>query len=164
MKLCLKDSSGTTCRIGRNARTACDVGVTIASVVLVEREGDASAILWMTLPSSVNRDQSARIAIDQDEPISRPFKGCDARSCTVEQQAPARDLVARLKSGRTLTVQGVDSSNQPLTGTFPLAGFAEAYDGPSSKPQIFEMQQKDLQVELERRRKAAGEVRKPEGC
>ena len=69
-----------------------------------------------------------------------------------------------METGRTLTVQGVDSSNQPLTGTFPLAGFAEAYDGPSSKPQIFEMQQKDLQVELERRRKAAGEVRKPEGC
>jgi invasion protein IalB len=163
-KFCLKDAGGTTCFVGRDARTVCDVP--IAGVVLVEREGNASATLRMTLPPPVNRDHAGRIIVDQDEPISRPFKECDARSCAVEQQEPALNLVARLKSGRTIAVHGVGANNQALIGTFPLAGFAEAYDGPSSKPQIFEMSQKDLQAELERRRKAAGagEPRKPEGC
>jgi len=168
-KLCLKDASGMTCFIGREARTVC--GVPIAGVVLVEREGDGSATLRMILPPAANQDRGARITIDQDEPISRPFKGCDARSCTAEQQAAARDLVARLKFGRTISVHGVDANNQALIGTFPLAGFAEAYDGPSTKPQIFETRDKDLLAELERRRKAAKagevrkeEVRKPEGC
>lgn len=163
-KFCLKDGGGTTCFVARDARTACDVGVTIASVVLVKRDGEASATLRMTLPPAANRDQEARITIDQDESISRPFKECDAHSCTVEYQAPAPDLAARLKSGRTLAVRGVDAGNRPLTSAFPLAGFTEAYDGPASVSKVFEARESELQAELERRQKAAGEVRKPEGC
>ena len=162
MKFCLKEGRGTTCFVGRDARTVC--GVTVASVVFIERENEATATLRMTLPTAVNRDQEARIVVDQDQPISRPFNECHSKGCTAEYRTLSSDLVARLKSGRVLAVHGVDASGQLLNGRFPLAGFAEAYDGPGTEPRVFEAPQNKLREELEARRKAAGETRKPEGC
>ena len=63
--------------------------------------------------------------------------------CTVEQPSARTGPRCEAEVGtHARRSRACDSSNQPLTGTFPLAGFAEAYDGPSSKPQIFEMHKK----------------------
>jgi hypothetical protein len=99
----------------------------------VEQAGDPTATLRMGLPHVVAQDHGAEILIDQDQPIARPFKQCfPSGLCIVEHQARTVDLVARLKSGRTIAAQGVNTNGQPLIVRFSLEGFAEAYDGPGA--------------------------------
>jgi invasion protein IalB len=133
MKVCFQDENGMICSIARSARSAPTCGNTVANVAVVEREGDAIATLRMSLPRAVDQHHGAEILIDQDQPIAGPFKQCfSAGLCIVDHRTRAADLVARLKSGRTVAVQGVDANGRALIGRFSLEGFAEAYDGPGS--------------------------------
>ena len=135
-KLCWKDEKGTACSVSRQARAGC-LG-TVASVAFIEREGDPTATLRVML-RPVDQKHGAQILIDQDQPIVRPFTQCFAQAgCIADHQARAPDLATRLKAGRVVVAQGVDTSNQPLIGRFPLAGFADAYDGPGGSIALFE--------------------------
>jgi hypothetical protein len=67
------------------------------------------------------------------------------------------DMIAKLKKGQGLAVQGINSTGQPISVVLPLGDFGKAYDGPPTDPKVFEEQQKKLQDELQRR---ADEARK----
>jgi hypothetical protein len=66
-------------------------------------------------------------------------------------------MIAKMKKGQNLVVQGINSTAQPLSLALPLSDFAKAYDGPPTDPKVFEEQQKKLQEELQKR---ADEARK----
>jgi hypothetical protein len=65
--------------------------------------------------------------------------------------------VAKLKKGKTLTLQAINMQGQAISLPLPLADFAKAYDGPPTDPKVFEEQQRKLQEELQ---KKAEEARK----
>jgi invasion protein IalB len=137
-KICMKDGGGTTwCSVSSQARPACQS--TVASVAFIEREGDATATLRVTLRAA-DRNHGVQILIDQDQPIGRAFDQCLSQTgfCAADHQVRAPDFVARLKSGRAIAVQGVDTSNQSMIVRFRLAGFADAYDGPGGKLALYE--------------------------
>jgi invasion protein IalB len=139
IKTCINE----TCFIGRDVRTEC---APIFAVALIENAKDTKKILAVTLPTSVNTDQGARIAIDQAQPITRPFERCYTRGCNANYEAGA-ELVEQLRQGRTLTIEAVDTANSPISLSLPLAGFAAAYDGPAQAPKVLEMQPGLLQKE-----------------
>jgi invasion protein IalB len=143
VKFCTKGRDGAqTClvsrgaiRIGRDGVTAC---WPIGSAALIERDGDATRTLRVTLPTSVAQQPGIRITIDQGQPIARPYGRCDANECMADYEAGA-ELVTLLKQGQVLVVEGIDSTNQPITVRLPLTDFAQVYDGPSSEVRAFEL-------------------------
>jgi invasion protein IalB len=148
---------GEMCFIGSDVRTECAV---IFAAVLVENAKDPKKILRITLPTSVNRERGARIAIDQAPPISRPFVQCYASGCMADDEG-GTELVDQLKQGQILAAEAVDAANSPITRSLPLAGFAAAYDGPAQEPKVFELQPEKLQKELQERADAARRGEEP---
>jgi invasion protein IalB len=142
-KFCLNE----TCFIGADIRTECGP---LAAAVLIEQSGKAKTILRTTLPPHVKREPGAGAAIDQAEPILRPFAVCYPSGCMADYEA-GPEFIDQLKHGQTLTLSGVDGDNSAIHLTLPLAGFAEAYDGPPTEPKAFEVQSGKLQEELQRR-------------
>ncbi|MGC1446132.1 MAG: invasion associated locus B family protein [Xanthobacteraceae bacterium] len=149
-KTCLNNDS--ICFIGSDIITECGV---IASAVLIEQSGEAKKTLRIMLPTHVKRERGLNVAIDQAQPISRPFDPCYPYGCSAAYEA-GLELVDQLKHGQALAVAAVDSDNSAIHRILPLAGFAEAYDGPPTPPKVFEVQTGELQRELEAR--AAGDA------
>jgi hypothetical protein len=61
------------------------------------------------------------------------------------------ELIDQLRHGQKLVLETADADNSPISSTLPLAGFAQAYDGPPLQPKQFELKQGRLQEELDRR-------------
>jgi invasion protein IalB len=132
IKFCLND----TCFVGRDGRSNPDCGPLVAAV-LIERTGDTKKTLRVTLPTRVNRERGVRITIDQAQAIERPYVSCFANGCSADYDAGS-ELLDQLRQGRTLALAAVDKANSPISVTVPLAGFADAYDGPPQEPKEFE--------------------------
>jgi invasion protein IalB len=142
MKFCL--NGDTTCFVGTDIRTECEV---IVAAALIEQSGEAKKTLKITLPNHVKQERGISLAIDQAGPILRPFDPCYPHGCSATYEA-GPELVDQLKHGQTLAVTAVDSDNSAIHRILPLAGFAEAYDGPPVQPKLFEVQEGKLTEEL----------------
>jgi invasion protein IalB len=143
-RLCMKGQDGTqTCFIGRDVNRIGNDGVTtcgpVGAAALIERDRDASKTLRVVLPTSVAQQPGVRITIDQSQPIARPYVSCDANGCMANYES-GTELVAQLKQGKTLLIEGTDAAGRRVAVALPLAGFAAAYDGPSVEPRMFEDQ------------------------
>jgi invasion protein IalB len=163
-KLCIKGRDGMqicligrdVTRIGRDGVTACGP---VGAAVLIERNSDATKTLRVTLPANLAQQPGVRITIDRNQSVSRPYVRCYANGCVADYEAGA-ELVAQLRQGETLLTEGTDAAGRPVAVALPLTGFAEAYDGPSAEPQVFEAQSRRLSLQtLEQQ---AEEVRKQE--
>jgi invasion protein IalB len=148
-KFCLKD----TCFIGRDGRLWADCGPVVAAV-LIERNGDTKKTLRVTLPIRVSLERAVRIIIDQGQAIERPYVGCLASGCMADYDAGV-ELVDQLKQGRMLALEAIDKDNSPISLTVPLVDFANAYDGPSKEPKVFEevLPTTEMQAKLERQKR-----------
>jgi invasion protein IalB len=91
------------------------------------------------LPLEVALDPGSRVIVDLGEPMNGPYGFCHAAGCFSDYEASV-ELIDKLKTGRNLIVQAMEPFNQAITLLIPLAGFAEAYDGPPANPhrQLFE--------------------------
>jgi invasion protein IalB len=146
-KICFKE----ICFTGIDARLGCKP---VAAAVLIEKSGDQKKTLSVTLPTSVDRDRGASIAIDQAQPSPRPFTLCRANGCVADYEVDPK-LMDQLTRGSELRVSGFDQAGMPLSIPLPLAGFAAANQGPPTQPQVFEESQVKLREELERRKQAS---------
>jgi hypothetical protein len=88
--------------------------------------------------------------------LTAPFSMCIPLGCFSDYQA-SDEMVAKLKKGKSLTVQAINFNNTAISLQLPLADFAKAYEGPPTDPKAFEAQQRKLQSELQ---KKAEEARK----
>jgi invasion protein IalB len=124
-------------------------GEKIVIALLIEPEGTDTKLLRVTLPLGVALIPGARVVIDEKEAMTAPYVVCLAKNgCMADYKADA-DLIAKLKTGRTLAIQAFDKG-QPIGFTLPLTGFAKAYDGPPSDPTGLDEQQGGLASELHR--------------
>ena len=158
-KFCMKPPEADA-----NAKQVCFTGTdgqlengrAFVSAVLIEPEGDTRKILKIMLPHGLQIPPGTRVSVDQGQPMTAPYAICFANGCFADYEATA-DLVARMKQGQTLVLQGLAPNNQVLSIPVPLGEFAKGYDGPPVDPKVIEEQQKKtqekLQEELERRAK-----------
>jgi hypothetical protein len=65
------------------------------------------------------------------------------------------ELIAKMKKGQGLVIQGINGAGQPISLVVPLGDFSKAYDGPPTDPKVFEAQQQQLQQELQKRAEEA---------
>lgn len=157
-KVCGKDQNQPdakqVCLIVVEARL--ESGQFIAGAVLIEPEGVPQKILRVTLPLGMQLIQGTRLILDQGNPEQRPYVICFPNGCMSDYPADA-EMVGKMKKGKGLVVQAINSTGQPINLVLPLADFAKAYDGPPTDPKVLEEQQKKLQDELQ---KKAEEARK----
>jgi len=120
----------------------------VAGAALIEEEGKAGKILRFTLPRGEGRE--VRATLDQDQPIAGRYITCLPNGCMADVAVDA-GFLQRLKAVTTLTVSSTDASVRTVTHVFPLAGFAEAIDGPPTDPKKFEVETKALSEELQKK-------------
>jgi invasion protein IalB len=121
-KFCLND----TCHIGRGRRSDCGL---IGEVTLVERTAETGKRLSIGLPARTTGGAPAiRMTIDSNEPVSREISRCDC-ACWIDVKAGS-ELVEQLRQGQQLVLDVPVWRYKSHIVVIPLAGFAEAYDGP----------------------------------
>jgi hypothetical protein len=153
--MCFIGKDGRRNVIGPDNRSNVICGL-VVSALLIERSGDNKKALRVTLTPSVSRERGVRIIIDQGHPIERPYMHCLANGCTAEYEA-GPELVDQLKRGQSLFVGAIDKTNSPINLTIPLADFADAYDGPSQEPKVYEKvfhSKEEMQTDFEREKRA----------
>jgi invasion protein IalB len=125
-----KFCSNDVCYVGKGRRSDCGL---IGEVTLVERKTETCKRLSMALPARItpDRNRAIRVTIDGNKPVSREISRCDC-ACWVDDKAgwDLVDLIEQLKQGQWLVLEALTSRRQPHIVRLPLAGFAEAYDGP----------------------------------
>lgn len=160
IKICQKPNEGADANTKQVCVTAKDGklenGMPVAAVALIEPQGEARKLMRITVPLGMQLQHGTRVIIDQDQPATAPYFMCFPNGCMADYEATA-DMVARMKKGKTLTVQAINMQGQPVSLPLPLGDFAKAYDGPPTDPKVFEEQQRKLQEELQ---KKAEEARK----
>jgi len=156
-KFCLKGQEANAkqvCFTGKDGRV--ESGMPVVAAVLIEPENDPKKVLRVTLPLGMSIQPGTRVIVDQGQPMTGPYVICFNNGCMADYEASG-ELIAKLKKGQGLVIQGINGAGQPISLVVPLQDFAKAYDGPPTDPKKFEEQQKQLQDELQKR---ADEARK----
>ena len=97
--------------------------------------GSAKDGIWDICFLAIDPVRAADIA------FTGPYVVCLSNGCMAEYEA-SDELIAKMKSGQNLHVQGINGSGQPISIPMPLADFAKAYDGPPIDPKELEQQEK----------------------
>jgi invasion protein IalB len=153
MKFCFRE----TCYVDKSVMTDCRV---IAGAEFMV-SGESKGALKIKLPLQVNRERGVSIVIDQTQPILRPFDSCYPLNCQATYEA-GLELIDQLKKGQTLAITAVDGDNSTINRILPLAGFAEAYDGPPIQLKEFKLVTGELQKELQKGLEAGAAGNPPE--
>jgi len=120
-----------TCTTSKEGRV--DSGMVVVAAELVEGQGN-SKTLRVSLPLGMSIQPGTRVIVDNGQPINAAYTSCFADGCIAEYEA-SYDLVAKLRNGTGLVVQGINGEGKPISLVVPLADFARAYDGrPSLSP------------------------------
>jgi invasion protein IalB len=138
MKFCFKrqeDNGQQVCFTGEDGKV--ESGMPVVSAVLIEREGEAKKMLRVTLPLGMQLPQGTRIIVDRGQPMNGPYVICLANACVADYEA-SEELIATMKRGQWLVVQGFNNQGQGISLFLPLNDFSKAYDGPPTDPKVFE--------------------------
>lgn len=149
------------CPVGQeaNAKRVCltgrdgvvESGMPVVAAVLIEPEGETRKILRVTLPLGMALQPGTRVVIDQGQPINAPYVICAGNGCMADYEASG-ELIANMKKGKGLAVQGIDGSRRPVTLIVPLADFAKVYEGPPTDPKEFEERQRKRFEEFQKKK------------
>lgn len=130
-KLCFKAGGAPLlCRTSITGKFP--TGQMAVRVDLIEREGAPTARLQLFVPVGMYLQQPAKLTVDQGSPVRVPYSWCLTNACIAADAAPAA-IVEQMESGKTLTLETVDSNLLALTTSIPLAQFASAHKGAPAK-------------------------------
>jgi invasion protein IalB len=130
-KLCFKAGGAPTlCRTSITGQFV--TGQMAVRIDLIEREDAATARLQLFVPVGMYLQQSPRLSIDQGTPFRVPYTWCLTNLCIAADVA-APGIIKELESGKTLTLELVDSNLLALSTSIPLAQFAAIHKGPPAR-------------------------------
>jgi len=140
------------CVVAKDGRL--ETGQPIIIAQLIDPEG-APKKFRVFIPIPVHVQNGTRILIDDQELAKAPFVVCSPQmGCAADYNADDA-TIAKLKKGKTMTVQAFNVYNAIVSLPLPLTDFAKAYDGPPIDPKALEAQQRQLQSELQKRAEEA---------
>jgi invasion protein IalB len=133
-KICFKPGGAKmVCRITISGNF--ETGQTAVRLYLIEREGDNTARLQLFLPVGLYVPLGVKLSIDKGAAHKIPFTWCLANTCIAGDLAkPA--LLRELESGKSLSLEVVDTNMLTVTTSLPLGQLAAVRKGPPTK--IFE--------------------------
>ncbi len=134
--------------------TRAENGQFLASAQLRELEGDAKKQLIIAVPVGMLIQPGIRVVLDSGQPQNMRYELCLPNACFAQIEVNA-DMVARMKKANNLNIQVVTIGNRPITLAMSMSNFAKVSEGPGTDPKEYELQQKRLQDELQRRAEEA---------
>lgn len=150
-KVCPKGQEANAkavCLTGRDG--AIETGLPVVAAVLIEPEGGPRKTLRVTLPLGVALQPGTRVVIDEGQPMTAPYVVCAGTGCMADYEASG-ELIANMKKGKGLSIQGVNGAGQVISVILPLADFAKAHDGPPTDPKAFEEMQRKRFEEFQKK-------------
>ena len=132
-KVCQKPEANAKrlCFIGKDGKI--ESGQPIVAAVVIEPEGEPRRILRVTLPLGMALQPGTRVIVDSGQPVTAPYVICFPNGCMADYEASG-ELIAKMKTGQNLHVQGFNGQGQSVSLALPLADFAKSYDGPATEP------------------------------
>jgi invasion protein IalB len=121
------------CFTGTDAHLAAAGGQRVAVAMLLEPADGGKKLLRITFPLGMKLSDGTRIILDQDGPVTAPYRVCVAGGCMADYEA-SPELIAKLKTNEGLRVEAISDAGVPISVLLPLADFAKAYDGPPADP------------------------------
>jgi invasion protein IalB len=95
-------------------------------------------------------DGTLAVRIDQAVPIPVPDPNCGELGCRGKLEIDT-GFIEGLKHARTISVEAMTRDRQAISLPFPLAGFAEAFDGlAGGPPKVAEISSDELKERLKR--------------
>jgi len=150
-KVCPKGQEANAkavCLTGRDG--AIETGLPVVAAVLIEPEGEPRKTLRVTLPLGMALQPGTRVVIDQGQPMTAPYVVCAGNGCMADYEA-STELVANMKKGKGLSVQGINGAGQVITLVLPLDTFAKVHEGPATDPKQFEEMQRKRYEEFQKK-------------
>jgi invasion protein IalB len=130
-KLCFKAGGAPTlCRTSITGKFP--TGQMAVRVDLIEREDASTRRLQLFVPVGMYLQHPARLTVDKGSPVPIPYTWCLANACIAADVA-APGFIKEMDSGKTLSVEVVDSNLLALTTSVPLAQFASVHKGAPAK-------------------------------
>jgi len=133
-KLCFKPGDAKmVCRTAISGTF--ETGQPALRIYVTEREGDSAARVQLFLPVGLYMPAGAKLSIDKGTTHKIPFTWCLTNTCIAGDAAkPA--LLREMETGKSLTVEVVDTNLQAVTTSLPLQQFAAVRKG--APAQVFE--------------------------
>jgi len=104
-------------------------GQQISSIGIQISEDKQEKKLIIEVPIGTRLDSGLAVRIDEDKPVTLPYRVCFATSCFAEM-ALADDFVAKMKAGTMMAVLVRPFPAGDVVGLpFALKGFTASYDG-----------------------------------
>ena len=126
-KLCFKAGGAkTVCRTSITGTFP--TGQMAVRVDLIEREGDRNGRLQLFVPIGMYLQHPVKLTVDHGSPYPVPYSWCVTNACIAADVADPR-IIKELESGKTLTLEVVDSNLLSLTTSLPLGQFASVHKG-----------------------------------
>ena len=141
-KVCPKGQEANAkavCLTGRDG--VVETGIPVVAAVLIEPEGDPRKTLRVTLPLGMALQPGTRVVIDEGQPMTAPYVICAGNGCMADYEA-SNELIANMKKGKGLSIQGVNGAGQVIALILPLDNFGKVHDGPATDPKQFEEMQR----------------------
>ena len=136
-KLCFRGAQGAdtkmVCRTSIEGKS--DLGQIILKVDLIEREDAPSTRLQIFVPTGNLLQPGIRLTVDKGTSILVPYTICLANGC-VAANVPEPKLLSELETGRTLSLEAVNSNVVTVIASLSLDNFASARQGVAA--QVFE--------------------------
>lgn len=152
-KVCPKGQEANAkavCLTGRDGTI--ETGLPVVAAVLIEPEGQPRKTLRVTMPLGMSLQPGTRVVIDQGQPMTAPYVICAGNGCMADYEASG-ELIANMKKGKGLAVQGINGAGQVVTLVIPLADFAKAHDSAPTDPKQFEDQQRKRFEEFQKKQR-----------
>jgi invasion protein IalB len=126
-KLCFK--AGGAKMLCRTSITGTfPTGQMAVRVDLIEREGDRVGRLQLYVPVGMYLQHPVKLTVDQGSSYRVPYTWCVTNACVAADVADPK-IINDMESGKTLTLEVVDSNLLSLTTSLPLAQFASVHKG-----------------------------------
>jgi invasion protein IalB len=147
-KICVNRPDGNSdCFTSSGAKGACQPSG--GGIAVWIRDGKQRS-LSINLVTKRMLDGTLAVRVDQAVPIPVPDPNCGELGCRGKLDIDA-DFIGGLKHARTISIEAMTRDHQAVSLAFPLAGFAEAFDGPpGGPPKAAEMSSDELKERLKR--------------
>jgi invasion protein IalB len=145
-KICVNRPDGNSdCFISAGAKGACQPSG--GGIAVTIRDGRQRS-LAVNLVTKRLLDGTLAVRIDQGTPIPISDPNCAELGCRGKLDIDP-GFIEGLKHSRTISIEAMTRDHQGISLPFPLAGFAETFDGPAGgPPKVAEMTSDQLQERL----------------
>ena len=150
-KVCPKGQEANAkaiCLTGRDG--VVETGIPVVAAVLIEPEGEPRKTLRVTLPLGMALQPGTRVQIDEGQPMTAPYVICAGNGCMADYEA-SNELIANMKKGKGIAIQGVNGAGNMISLVLPLDNFGRVHEGPATDPKQFEDMQRKRFEEFQKK-------------